>query len=65
MGNTKKLPVLSCVLLLTTALLVPGCIKKEDLLGEEQERNKEFEHRVIAINKARESEPSNTVMAVL
>jgi hypothetical protein len=30
-----------------------------------QERRKEWEYRVIAINKAGESETSNTVMAVL
>jgi len=30
-----------------------------------QERGKEWEYRVIAVNKAGESEASNTVMAVL
>jgi hypothetical protein len=30
-----------------------------------QERGKEWEYRVIAVNKAGESAPSNTVMAVL
>jgi hypothetical protein len=31
----------------------------------EQPRGKEFEYRIIAVNKADEGEPSNTVMAVL
>jgi len=30
-----------------------------------QERCKEWEYRVIAVNKAGEGQPSNTVMAVL
>jgi len=30
-----------------------------------QERGKEWEYRVIAVNKAGEAQPSNTVMAVL
>ncbi len=48
-----------------TALLAPGCKKKEDVSGKEQECNEEFEYRVVAINKAGDGEPSNTVMAVL
>ena len=31
----------------------------------EQPRGKELEYRIIAVNKADEGEPSNTVMAVL
>jgi hypothetical protein len=33
MENMKKLSVLSWVLLLTIALLAPGCKKKEDVSG--------------------------------
>ncbi len=36
-----------------------------EIILTDRERGKEFEHRVIAINKAGESESSNTVMAVL
>ena len=32
----KKLPILSCVLLLAIALLAPGCKKKEDTSDKEQ-----------------------------
>ena len=36
MENMKKLFILSCVLLLAVALLVPGCKKKEDASDKEQ-----------------------------
>ena len=39
-------------------------IESETILSD-QERGKEWEYRVIAVNKAGEGEPSNTVMAVL
>ncbi len=45
----------------TTAAVSLECRAK--LTG--QERGRECEYRVIAINKAGESTPSNTVMAVL
>jgi len=42
-----------------------GSALRSEITLESQERGKEWEYRVIAINKAGASEPSNTVMAVL
>ncbi len=39
-------------------------IESENTLAN-QERGKEWEYRVFAVNKAGEGEPSNTVMTVL
>ncbi len=43
---------------------VATAIESESTLNN-QTRNKEFEYRVIAINKAGQGEPSNMVMVVL
>jgi len=38
---------------------------KSEITLTNQERGKEWEYRVLAVNKAGEGQPSNTVMAVL
>ena len=43
---------------------IAPALKPEPKL-EDQARGKELEYRVLAVNKAGEGEPSNTVMAVL
>ncbi len=47
-----------------TWVIADMAMKTETTL-QNQERGKEFEYRVIAVNKAGQGEPSNTVMAVL
>ena len=42
-----------------------GMAIESEITLSNQERGKEWEHRVIAVNKAGEGTPSNTVMAVL
>jgi len=42
-----------------------GLAIESEITLSDQERGKEWEYRVIAVNKAGEGEPSNTVMAVL
>ncbi|WP_446008158.1 fibronectin type III domain-containing protein [Candidatus Electrothrix sp.] len=42
-----------------------GTALETEITLNNQERGKEWEYRVIAVNKAGESEPSNTVSAVL
>lgn len=45
-------------------MLVSMAIESEATLVE-QPRTKEFEYRIIAVNKAGDGEPSNTAMVVL
>jgi len=42
-----------------------GLAIESEITLSDQERGKEWEYRVIAVNKAGEGQPSNTVMAVL
>ena len=42
-----------------------GMAIESEITLSNQERGKEWEYRVIAVNKAGEGTPSNTVMAVL
>jgi len=42
-----------------------GLAIESEITLSEQERGKEWEYRTIAVNKAGEGQPSNTVMAVL
>jgi len=42
-----------------------GMAVESEITLSNQERGKEWEYRVLAVNKAGEGEPSNTVMAVL
>jgi len=42
-----------------------GMAIESEITLSDQERGKEWEYRIIAVNKAGEGEPSNTVMAVL
>jgi hypothetical protein len=42
-----------------------GLAVESEITLTNQTRGKEFEYRVMAVNKAGEGEPSNTVMAVL
>lgn len=45
--------------------MMVGTALETEIILNNQERGKEHEYRVIAVNKAGESEPSNTVAAVL
>jgi len=42
-----------------------GMVIESEITLSGQERGKEWEYRVIAVNKAGKGQPSNTVMAVL
>ena len=42
-----------------------GMAIESEIILTNQERGKEWEYRVLAVNKASEGQPSNTVMAVL
>ena len=48
-----------------TILTDAGMAIESEITLSNQERGKEWEYRIIAINKAGEGQPSNTVMAVL
>ena len=44
---------------------IAGMAMESEITQHNQERGKEWEYRVLAVNKAGEGMPSNTVMAVL
>ena len=62
MADRKQLKILKQGV---EAWMMVGTALETEITLNNQERGKEWEYRVIAVNKAGESEASNTVTAVL